>query len=124
MIIGTAAQAADLFAPLFTRDARERVAVIHVDSDCRLLALTLEASGSHDETELPIGAIISKALRIGSTAIVVAHNHPSGNPEPSAEDEAATRALATAAAGVSIRLHDHIIFGGGDCRSFRKLGLL
>ena len=124
MIIGTVAQAADLFAPLFASDARETVAVIHLDLDRRLLALTLEEPGSEDEAELPIGPIIAKALRIGASAIVVAHNHPSGNPNPSAADEAATRALATAAAGVDIRLHDHIIFGGGDRRSFRSLGLL
>jgi DNA repair protein RadC len=124
MIIGTAAQAADLFAPLFKSDAEETVAVIHLDDDRRLLALTLEASGTHDEAELPIGGIIARALRIGTRSIVVAHNHPSGNPHPSSADEAATRALASAAAGVDIRLHDHLIFGGGDCRSFRSLGLL
>jgi DNA repair protein RadC len=124
MIIGTVAQAAGLFAPLFTSAAEETVAVIHLDKDRRLLAVTLEASGTHDQAELPIGDIIARALRIGSRSIVVAHNHPSGNPNPSSADEAATRALASAAAGVDIRLQDHIIFGGGDCRSFRSLGLL
>jgi DNA repair protein RadC len=124
MIIGTVAQAADLFAPLFMSDAREMVAVIHLAPDRRLMALTVEEPGSQDEAELPIGAIIAKALRIGASAIVIAHNHPSGNPNPSAADEAATRALAFAAAGVDLRLHDHIIFAGGDCRSFRSLGLL
>ncbi len=124
MIIGTVAQAADLFAPLFTSDERETVAVIHLAPDRRLLALTVEEPGSEDEAELPIGSIIAKALRIGASSIVVAHNHPSGNPNPSAADEAATRALATAAAGVDPRLHDHIIFAGGDCRSFLSLGLL
>jgi DNA repair protein RadC len=124
MIIGTVRDAADLLAPLFTSDALERVAVIHLALDRRLLALTVEELGSEDQAELPIGRIIAKALRIGASAIVVAHNHPSGDPNPSAADEVATRALATAAASVDLRLHDHIIFAGGDCRSFRSLGLL
>ncbi len=124
MIIAGTRDAAELLAPLFLQEKAERVAVIHLTPDRLLLALTVEEPGGAAEAELPIGGIIAKALRIGASAIVVAHNHPSGNPQPSAADEAATRALAAAAAGVDIRLHDHIIFGGGDCRSFRTLGLL
>ena len=113
-----------LLAPLFAPAEREMVAVIHLDRDHRLLAIAVEQAGGEDEVELPIRAILTKALRIGAEAIIVAHNHPSGNPDPSSADEAATRALATAAAAADIRLYDHIIFGGGDCRSFRSLGLL
>ena len=54
----------------------------------------------------------------------IAHNHPSGDPSPSRADIEATRRLAEAAAALGIRLHDHLIFAGGDCRSFRALGLL
>jgi DNA repair protein RadC len=124
MLIGTARIAADLLAPLFASAQAETVAVIHLDLERRLLALTIEEAGSEAEVELPIRSILAKALRIGSDAIVVAHNHPSGDPTPSAADESATRALAEAAAGVDIRLHDHLIFGGGECRSFRSLGLI
>ena len=124
MIIATASEAADLLAPFVADAEGERVAVLHLDADNRLLALTIEPPGGHDEVELPVGAILAKALRIGTHAIILAHNHPSGDPTPSSADEAATRALAGAAAGVEIRLHDHIVFGKRSCRSFRSLGLL
>jgi len=124
MIIGTAKDAAHVLEPFFSSVTHERVAVIHLNGDRDVLALTFEDTGSHDLAELPIGGIIAKALRLGATAIVVAHNHPSGDATPSAADEAATRALAAAAASVDIRLQDHLVFANGDCRSFRGLGLL
>ena len=124
MIIATVSEAADLLSPFVAGGEGERLAVLHLDMDNRLLALTLERPGSEDEVELPVAAILAKALRIGASAIILAHNHPSGDPTPSGADEVATRALAGAAAGVEIRLHDHIIFGNGSCRSFRSLGLL
>jgi DNA repair protein RadC len=86
--------------------------------------LTVEGGGGEDAVELPLAAILTSALRLGARSIVLAHNHPSGDPSPSASDEAATRRLASAAAGVDIRLQDHLIFAGGQCRSFRTLGLL
>jgi DNA repair protein RadC len=124
MIIDTVAQASALFAPLFECAEGEKVAVLHLAEDRRFIALTLQGAGGEDEVELPIQEILQTALRLGAGSIVVAHNHPSGDPAPSAADEAATRALAIAAAGVDIRLQDHLIFSGSECRSFRSLGLL
>jgi DNA repair protein RadC len=124
MIIVTAAQAAALLAPLFASGEGEKVAVLHLGEDRRLIGMTFEGSGGGGDVELPLQAILANALRLGSCSLVVAHNHPSGDPSPSAADAAATRALSNAAAGVGIKLHDHLIFGDGECRSFRSLGLL
>lgn len=124
MIIGTASEAAQVLAPFFAGGGGERLAVLHLGAGNRLLALTLEEPGAVDEVALPVADILKKALSIGSEALVLAHNHPSGDPGPSRADEAGTRALAAAAAGVGIRLQDHLIFGGRECRSFRSLGLL
>jgi DNA repair protein RadC len=124
MIVGTVPEAAELFAPIFASAGEERVAVLHLDAGRKLLALTLEESGTEDKVELPVGRILGNALRLGSHGIVVAHNHPSGDPSPSLGDEAATRALADAAAGVDVRLYDHLIFAGGKSSSFLALGLL
>jgi DNA repair protein RadC len=124
MIIGTAAQAAALLAPIFESDESEKLAVLHLGEDLRLIGLTFEGTGGASGVELPIGAILSSALRLKARSIVVAHNHPSGNPAPSASDEAATRALAAAAAGLDIGVHDHLIFAVGEFLSFRSLGLL
>ena len=97
----------------------------HLDSDLRLIATITVREGGQDEVELPIRSIIEDALRLGSAGIIVAHNHPSGDPRPSEADLAATRRLAATADSLAIRLHDHLIVGeNGDCRSLRALGLL
>ena len=124
VIIRTASDAADLLAPLFAAAEGERIAIVHLDSGRRLLALTFEEQGGTDEVQLPVRSIVATALRLGSSAIIVGHNHPSGDPSPSEADREATRGLADAAAAVGIRLFDHLVFAGGECRSFRALGLL
>ena len=124
MIIATAGQAADLLAPLFASSEGELVAAIHLGEGGRLLAITLEEGGCGGAAELPIPSMVAKALLLKAEAMVIAHNHPSGNPSPSPADREATRALAGAAAGVGVRLHDHLIFGTGECSSFRELGLI
>ncbi len=124
MIVGTPNQAAQLLAPIFAASEEEAVAVLHLGRDQRLIALTVEEPGSQDEVELPIRSMLANALRLGAQGLVIAHNHPSGDPDPRAEDQEATRALARAAASVNILLHDHLIFAGSESRSFRALGLL
>lgn len=124
MIVATARDAADLLEPLFADAEGEKLAVLHLDPDRRMIALEEHATGELDALTLPIRAIFASALSLGTHALVIAHNHPSGNPEPSAADIDATRRLAETAANLGIRLDDHLIFAGGDCRSFRQLGLL
>jgi len=124
MLIRTAADAVDILSPIFATAEGERVAVVHLDPAQRMLAVTLEEQGSVDEVDLPVRSIVSTALRLGSAAILVAHNHPTGEATPSEEDLGATRTLAEAAAAVGIRLFDHLVFAGGECQSFRALGLL
>ncbi len=125
MIIGTASDAAKLLIPMFRGCAEETVVTAHLDSDQRLIATIAAAKGGQDAVELPIRSIIEDALRLGSAGIIVAHNHPSGDPRPSEADLAATRRLAATADSLGIRLHDHLIVGAnGDCRSLRALGLL
>jgi DNA repair protein RadC len=124
MMVGTAKDAADLLTPLFASREGEIVAVLHLDSARRLLGLTVEEPGSDSEVELPVRSILSKALAMEAKGIIVAHNHPSGDPSPSDADRRATRQLADAASAVGVRLHDHLVFAGGECRSFRALGLL
>ena len=125
MIIGTASDAASLLIPLLSGCDSEKLVVAHLDADQRLIETIESRSGEHDEVELPIRAIIEDAIRLGSAGIIVAHNHPSGDPQPSQADFAATRELAATAQSLGIQLHDHLIVGAdGDCRSFRALGLL
>ena len=124
MIIDSSRAAAELLAPFFAAHEDEVVAVIHLDGGRRLLATTFGEAGEEDSVDLHIRDILGSALRLGADSLIVAHNHPSGDAEPREEDLRATRRLADAAAGAGIRLTDHLIFSGDDCRSFRELNLM
>lgn len=124
MIIHTARDAANLLVPLFDACPHEKVIAAHLDGDRRLIC-TIEEEGGTSEVRLPIRAIVGDALRTGASGLIVAHNHPSGDPSPSKADLVATRELAATAGSLGIALHDHLIVGGGgDCRSLHALGLL
>ena len=68
--------------------------------------------------------MLKRALELQATAMILVHNHPSGDPTPSAEDKAMTREINSAAQTLGLALHDHIIVGKNALASFRKLGLL
>ena len=124
MKVDTARAAADLLAGLFAGAEIEKLAVVHLDADAHVLAVREHPGSLEDEIEIPIRAIISDALELGSVALILAHNHPSGDPQPSWDDVEATRELASTAARLGIRLHDHLIFADAEPCSLRGLGLL
>ena len=68
--------------------------------------------------------VVKRALELHATALILVHNHPSGDPAPSADDQAMTRAIAEAASALGVVLHDHVIIGNGRWFSFRQSGLL
>jgi DNA repair protein RadC len=121
--ISSSAAARDLLAPFFDGAAAEKIVVLHLDDGRRLLAQR-EYPGGTSEADVPLRMIIEEALRLGTSGLVIAHNHPSGDPEPSEEDLRVSRMLADTARNLGMRLIDHIIFAGNDARSLRELGLL
>lgn len=124
MAIVSARDAADLLAPLFADAGGEKLAVLHLDRERRLLAVDAWPVAEADEIVLPMRAIFAAALAHDAAGLIIAHNHPSGDPRPSRADKAATRRLAQTADALGIVLHDHLIFAGGECASLRQLGLL
>ena len=122
--VRTARDAADLIAPALSGLTVEKLVVLHLDRERRLLGLVEGPAEAKAGANLPIRAVVADALRFGSAAIVIGHNHPSGDPSPSAADIAATRRLASVLAELDVALHDHLIFTADDVRSFRALGLL
>ena len=124
MRVATLDKAVALLAPLFAGADEERVAAIHLGADRRLIAVTLEGSGGAEEVPLPVAGLLGSALRLGAASLIVAHNHPSGDPSPSLRDREATRQLAEAARAAGLRLLDHIILAGGEARSMAEMGLL
>jgi DNA repair protein RadC len=122
--IVTAQDAAALLAPLFADRTGELVAVLHLDAAQCLIARDEHPGAGPDAVRLAMRDIFRAALDRETVGLVIAHNHPSGDPRPSRADIEATRRLAEIAASLGIRLHDHLIFAGGACRSFREMGLL
>ena len=113
------------FASCFEQEdcRRERLWVAHLDDETRCIHLE-RYEGEVATAELPIRSIVRDAARFGSAGVVLAHNHPSGNPAPSKADCRATRELAQAGAVLDLAVVDHLIFGGSECRSLRRLGYL
>lgn len=103
--------------------SRERLWVAHVDSEANCLHVSRH-EGDETGAGFPVRSIIADAAMLGSAGIVLAHNHPSGDPRPSQADCLATRRLASAAGGLDCTVIDHLVFAGTECTSFRRLGLL
>ena len=102
---------------------RESLWVAHLDEQARCVHLSRH-SGDESGSDFPLKQIVADAATHGSAGIVLAHNHPSGDPRPSDSDCRATRRLAAAAEALDCVIVDHLVFAGTQCSSFRKLGLL
>jgi DNA repair protein RadC len=113
-----------LFAPTFSHEGLEELRIAHVDDQRQLIALRFHAGGTVDHFALPVQQIAREALALHSHGILIAHNHPSGDPMPSRSDIDATRDLSDLAARLDIRLYDHLIFTPDAWRSLSALGLL
>ncbi|MGK6354495.1 JAB domain-containing protein [Sphingomonas sp. DT-207] len=118
-----AGAAGAFFAPL-ARQRTETVAYAYLARDHRLLGLRHTRSHAQDHVALHIREVAAHALALDAAAVVMAHNHPSGDATPSAADREATRLLSRALATLEVRLLDHLVITAGGVTSFRRLGLL
>ena len=103
--------------------SKESLWVAHLDDQSRCLHVSRH-EGDAAGVDFPLRKIIVEAVRHNSAAVLLAHNHPSGDPRPSDSDMRATRHLADAARALGCRVADHLVFGGNDCTSLRSLGYL
>jgi len=101
----------------------ESLWVAHVDDEARCLHISRH-QGDESGADFPLRTIIADAAEHGSAAIILAHNHPSGDPRPSRSDCISTRRLAAAAEALDCTILDHLVFGGRDCSSMRQMGYL
>lgn len=116
----------DLAALLHERYAmadREIFVVVLLDTKNRVLAIDPVAVGGLDSAMISMREVFKSAIMIGAAAIIVAHNHPSGDPTPSPEDVAFTRQIASAGKMLDIELLDHIILGATGHVSLRERSL-
>jgi DNA repair protein RadC len=116
--------AADLALPLLAGADRERCVVLLLDTKHRLLDRATVSVGSVDHTFMAPRELYRDALLANATAVVVAHNHPSGDPEPSRDDELVTRRLVSAGEVVGVELLDHLVVAGDRWVSLARRGVL
>lgn len=102
----------------------ERVRVLYLNTQNRLIHDHHVGDGSIDEAAIHPREVIRKGLDIGATALILVHNHPSGNPEPSRADIQITNRIAEAGRLLGIVVHDHVIIGRDGHVSLRAKGLI
>lgn len=122
--VGSPEEAASLVRPLLTGSDRERCLLVNLDAKHRLLAVATVSVGTAEHTFMGPREVFRDALLAGASAIVLAHNHPSGDPTPSADDRQVTRRLAQAGATLGIDVLDHLVVGDPEWVSLARLGLL
>lgn len=123
-IIDSVGSATSLLAPRFEGADEERLYVAFLSSDGRLIDLYARVTTSAGQIDFPMREIIARALSLGSTALIVAHNHPSGDATPTTADIDATRGLVQAARPLGLVVRDHLVFARTGVTSFRARGLL
>ena len=102
----------------------ERVRVLHLNARNMLIRDENMGDGSIDQAAIYVREVIRRAIDLGSAAIILVHNHPSGSPEPSRQDIDVTRQIIEAGKRLNIGVHDHIIIGAQGHVSMRAKGLL
>ncbi len=106
------------------RERVEQVLVLYLDARNRLLAEEVQARGTVNHVPAHPREVLKRALDHHAAALILAHNHPSGDPTPSDADVALTREIARAAEPLGVHLLDHVVVGNGRWVSFRQEGLL
>jgi len=107
-----------------SREKIEQFRILFLDSKNRLIADEAQARGTVNHTPVYPREVIRRALELHATALILVHNHPSGDPTPSRADIEMTGEIRTAGAVFSVVVHDHLIIGNGRHLSFRREGLL
>jgi DNA repair protein RadC len=102
----------------------EEVRVLFLNAKNVLIANEALWQGSVDEASVHVREVIARAIALGATAIIIVHNHPSGDPSPSQQDIRLTRDLVDAGRHMKVTVHDHVIVGASGRTSLRAMGLI
>jgi DNA repair protein RadC len=123
-VIGSWKKLIDYCRSAMAAEKTEQFRLLFLDNKNALIADELQQRGTVNHTPVYPREVIRRALELGASAIIMVHNHPSGDPTPSADDIAMTRDVIAAAEKLGIALHDHIVIGRQGHASFRALGLI
>jgi DNA repair protein RadC len=104
--------------------SKERFRILFLDKRNQIIADEVQQTGTVDHTPVYVREVVKRALELSATAIVLVHNHPSGDPTPSRADIEMTRQIVAAAKPLGVMVHDHIIVGKQGHASLKGLGLI
>ena len=102
----------------------EEVRILFLNAKNALIANEALWQGSVDEASVHVREVIARAIALGATAVIIVHNHPSGDPSPSQQDIRLTRDLVEAGRHMKVTVHDHVIVGANGRTSMRAMGLI
>jgi DNA repair protein RadC len=102
----------------------EEVRILFLNAKNMLIANEALWQGSVDEASVHVREVIARAIALGATALIIVHNHPSGDPSPSSQDIRLTRDLVDAGRHMKVTVHDHVIVGAQGRTSMRAMGLI
>ena len=112
--------AVDYLAPEMAELEQEQLRVIMLDIRNRLLGVNMVYQGGINQAVVSLGDVFREAIRVGATAIILAHNHPSGDPTPSPDDVRLTQHAGEAGALLDIEVLDHVVIGRPEFVSLRE----
>lgn len=105
-------------------EPREQFRVLFLDKKNQLIADEVMNRGTVDHAPVYPREVMRRALELSASALILVHNHPSGDPSPSSADVDMTRQIVEAGRSLRITIHDHLVVGAGGVASFKALGLL
>jgi DNA repair protein RadC len=123
-VLGDSKAVMDYLFAAMAHEPVEQLRVLYLNTRNRLLLDETVIEGSVNIAPIYPREIVRRSLEVGATALILAHNHPSGDPRPSREDVRVTRLVAAASEALDIRLHDHVIVARSGSISFRAAGYL
>lgn len=120
MILDTPEKIGKYILPKFIGEHNEKVLLVCLDNKCKVLQCSFVSEGSVSATEINVRRILEQAINSHATAVVIAHNHPSGFALPSVEDQTSTRSIARTLDAAGIQLVDHLVVAEDDYVSMRS----
>ncbi len=123
-ILGSWQQLIDYCHAQMAFESKEQFRILFLDKKNKLIADEVQQVGTVDHTPVYPREVIRRTLELSATALILVHNHPSGDPSPSSADVQMTRAIADVAKPLGITVHDHIIIGRSGHASLRSLKLI
>lgn len=123
-VLGSWSKLLDYLNTCHAHAANERFHVLFLDKKNHLIRDEIMGNGTVDHVPVYPREVMKRALELNASAIILAHNHPSGDPTPSQADIEMTRRLISAGEPLGVVVHDHVVVGKGRHQSFRSLGLI